>query len=203
MVMTHLRLLCARLQLVGSLLVLLGGCAMGAPRSGMGALFATPQAALADALGPGGWLGGGLEGLILHQQLQAPEGALVLYSGYAGGNLVLGSADAKPRGAQWYAHGMLRLPVPELSGMQRMSCGVMRYQSSGTGVVAVTGRAYRPDVSSIVVVFDSGAEERATMRDGTFMLLRTEPSPVRELRAKDAGGAVVVRVPGETCASFP
>ena len=202
MVITIRRLLGARVQLVGLLLVLLSGCAVGAPRSGQGALFATPQAALTDALGPGGWLDGGLERLMLHQHLVAREGAIMLYSGYGGANLVVGSADAKPRGTQWYAHGMFRLPVPQASDSQPTSCAVMHYQSSGTEIVAVTGRSERPAVRAIMVVFDSGAERRATMRDGSFMLLQPEPSSLRELRAMDGGGVVVDRIPARACAAL-
>ena len=199
MVISYLRRLGARLQPVVYLLVLLSGCAIGAPRSGIGALFATPQAAFADALGPGGWLDGDLERLMLHQHLQAPEGEIALYSGYAGDSLVVGSADAKRRDGRWYAHGMFRLPVPELSGAQRMRCMVPGYSSSGTWVVAVTGRVDRPEVRNIVVVFDSAGEQRATMRDGSFMLIGTGLGMLLELRALDATGAIVERVPAQVC----
>ena len=201
MVIVYLRRLRDRLLFAGYLLVLLNSCAIGAPRSGIGALFTTPEAALADALGPGGWLDRDIERLMLHQHLRAPEGEIALYSGYAGDTLVLGSADAKPRAGKWYAHGMFRLPVPQLSGTQRMSCRLMGYPSSGTWVVAVTGRVDRPEVRHIVVVFDSAGEQRATMRDGSFMLIGTGLGMLLELHALDAAGAIVERIPARNCAA--
>ena len=199
MLTNDVRRVVASLVLAASLLVVLNGCLGGVPRSGMGALFPTAEAALVDALGVAGWLERGLERLVLHQHLGAPEGTIVLYSGYLGGRLVAGTADAKPRDGRWYAHGMFRLPVPQLSGTQRLSCMVMGYSSSGTWVVAVTGRVDRPEVRNIVVVFDSAGEQRATMRDGSFMLLGTGSGMLLELRAMDAGGSIVERIPAQVC----
>ncbi len=181
------------------LLVLVNGCAMGAPRSGMGALFPTPDAALADALGPEGWLDEGLDRLVLHQFVGTREGTIVLYSGYAGDSMIAGSADAKRRDGQWYAHGMFRLPVPQLSGSQQVSCAIMQYQSSGISVEAVTGRVHRPAVSQILAVFDSGAEQPATMRDDAFMLLRPEGDRLRELRAIYGDEAIIEPIPAQDC----
>ena len=189
----------AGLLLAGSLLVLLNGCTTGVPRSRMGALFPTPQAAFADALGPEGWLDRGLDRLVLHQQLGAREGTIVLYSGYAGGSLIAGSADAKPQARRWYAHGMFRLAIPPLSATQRISCTIMHYQSSGASIESVTGRVHQPVVRQIIAVFDSGAEQQATMRDDVFMLLLMEAGRLRELRAMDASGAVVERIPAQSC----
>ena len=199
MVINDRRRLRARLQLVGCLLVLLNGCAMGVPRSGMGALFTTPEAAFADALGPEGWLDEGLDRLVLHQYVETREGAMVLYSGYSGDSIVAGSADAKRRDGQWYAHGMFRLPVPQLSGSRQVSCAIMHYQSSGISVEAVTGRVHRPPVSEVIAVFDSGAEQPAAMHDDVFMLLRPEGNRLRELRAIDAAGAIVEHIPAQDC----
>ncbi len=188
-----------RLLFTVCLLVLLNGCVMGAPRSGMGALFPTPDAAFADALGPEGWLDEGLDQLVLHQYVETREGAIVLYSGYSGDSIVAGSADAKRRDGQWYAHGMFRLPIPQLSGSQQVSCAIMQYQSSGISVEALTSRVHRPPVSQVVAVFDSGAEQPTAMHDDVFMVLRPEENRLRELRAMDAGGALVVHIPAQDC----
>ncbi len=94
--MHPVRASCLRLLFAVCLLVLLNGCAMGVPRSGMGALFTTPEAAFADALGPEGWLDEGLDQLVLHQYVETREGAIVLYSGYSGD-----SGDAGPRTPAW------------------------------------------------------------------------------------------------------
>ena len=188
-----------RLLLAGYLLVLLNGCAIDPRRSEMDALFPTPPALFADALGQEGWLGGGVDHLMLHQHLRAPEGTVVLYSGYDRGRLVVGSADAKSRAGRWYVHGMFQLAVPPLSGTQRISCMVMHYESSGASVAAVTGRKDLPEVHRMVAVFDSGTTQVVTMRDDIFMLLQTEPGRLRELRAMDAAGAVVERIPARAC----
>ncbi len=188
-----------RLLFAVCLLVLLNGCVMGAPRSGMGALFPTPEAAFADALGPEGWLDEGLDRLVLHQYVGTREGAFVLYSGYTGDSMVVGSADAKRRDGQWYAHGMFRLSIPQLSGSQQVSCAIMQYQSSGISVEAVTGRVHRPAVSQILAVFDSGAEQPATMRDDAFMLLRPEGDRLRELRAIYGDEAIIEPIPAQDC----
>ena len=197
--MHPIRASCPRLLLAVYLLVLLNGCAMGVPRSGMGALFTTPEAAFADALGPEGWLDEGLDRLVLHQYVETREGAMVLYSGYSGDSIVAGSADAKRRDGQWYAHGMFRLPVPQLSGSRQVSCAIMHYQSSGISVEAVTGRVHRPPVSQVIAVFDSGSEQPAAMHDDVFMLLRPEGNRLRELRAIDAAGAIIEHIPAQDC----
>jgi len=80
-----------------------------------------------------------------------------------------------------------------------MSCMVMHYESTGASVAAVTGRTDLPEVRRMVAVFDSGATQVVTMRDDIFMLLRTEPGGLRELRAMDAAGAVVERIPAWAC----
>jgi hypothetical protein len=94
---------------------------------------------------------------------------------------------------------MFRLPIPLLGGSQQLSCAIMHYQSSGISVEALTGRVHRPAVSQVVAVFDSGAEQPAATRDDVFMLLRTEGNRLRELRALDAGGAIVEHIPAQDC----
>gem|GEM_PF-4784646 len=190
-------------QGIGCLLLLLAGCSLAVPRTGMGAVFATPQAAFADALGPQGWLEPDLSHLMLHQQQETPEGMLVLYSGYSNGSLLVGSADAKPRRNGWYTHGMSRMPVPGLSGTQTMNCTVVRYPSSGMQVVTVTGQVRQPEVRAIDVVFDTGVVERAALRDGVFMVLTTQATTVQEIRGLDQQGVLIKRIPSDECSSEP
>lgn len=179
--------------------LILGGCAMLSPRTGMGALFATPEAALADALGPQGWLSRQGEQLELHEQQPAPEGVIATYSSLQNGVLMLGLADAKPRGNRWYAHGMFELPAPAL-GDQPAACLLMPHAMTGASFAVLTGRLADASHQAEALLRD-GTTRPAVQRDDLIVLLLPAVDALEELRIVDTQGVVVGRIAAAECAS--
>jgi hypothetical protein len=182
-----------------STVLIIGGCTLISPRTGMGALFATPEAALGDALGPQGWLSQQTEQLIIHQVQSAPEGVIATYSSIRAGEVILGLADAKPRNNRWYAHGMFGLPVPEI-GDQPAACLLMPHTMTGATIGVLTGRL--TDAShQVEALLGDGTLQRPTQRDDHFILVLPAVEALEELRIVDGRGNEVARIAAAECAS--
>lgn len=189
-----------RSAVVGILIMLiLSGCAMLSPRTGMGALFATPEAAFADALGPQGWLSRQGEQLELHELQPAPEGMIATYSSVQNGTLTLGLADAKPRDNRWSAHGMFALPAPAL-GDQPAACLLMPHTMTGATFAVLTGRLADASQQAEALLTD-GTTRPAVQRDDLIVLLLPAVDTLEELRIVDAQGEVVTRIDAAECTS--
>jgi hypothetical protein len=148
------------------------------PRTGMGSLHGTPEAALVDALGPDGWLGSSSEVEIL-QVLATAEGRVVLYVDDHGS---VGVADAKRRYGRWYAHGMF--------GLWRVH-GVTCWQApiSSTAITTAAG----PQTSraeSVIAIDDNGNRVVAHLSNGIWAV-SMEGGKFRSAVLLDAGGSVI------------
>ena len=162
-------------------LVLLGASYVvyGPPWSGMGARRATPEAALLDALSPGGWLDQSSD-ITLLQVLETPEGRVAVFTGGGGG---LGTADAKPSRGRWTAHGMMALGT-----VHDVTC--WQEPSSGTTVMVAAGPMLRGVASVIVVDGDGKAVVAAT--DGLIWeAASVGTTKYRRALALDTNGAIV------------
>lgn len=179
--------------------LLIGGCALISPRTGMGALFATPEAALGDALGPQGWLSRQTDQLVIHQVQPAPEGVIATYTSISNGEVILGLADAKPRNNRWYAHGMFGLPAPEI-GDQPAACLLMPHTMTGASLGALTGSL--ADTShQVEALLSDGTLQRPAQRDDRFILVLPAVEALEELRIVDVQGEVVTRIAADECAA--
>ena len=176
-----------RLPHVGVLLVV---CALVVvlvtPRSGFGSLHRSPEAALLDALGPGGWLLSGSEVQLL-QLLETPEGRVAVYTDAAGH---FGTADAKPRHGRWFAHGIFGL-----GPLRGRDC--WQVPTSGTTVTVAAGRLGR-NTASVVVIDQHGNPVVARRSRGIWAAAIVQGS-FQHMLALDATGRVLIDEPIDDC----